>query len=168
MSVGLGCRQSSARSARVRAMWIRRRRSTVGAGLPAMDEYQPAHLPTVTPPSRASPLPQGFVVLVEAGLLGVERRQTGGVGGRVLFAFGHGDRLDGTPLIVPTLCVVMHPVTLCVTVAQGVKPGRGASGAAFPRRAWERAGSGVTWGRAAANWWYQWSGLVRVRQRGLP
>ena len=109
---------------------------------------------------------RGFVGLVGGGLVGVERQQAGGVGGQVLLAFGHGDGLDRSPLIVPTLCVVMHPVTLCVTVAQGVKPGRGASGAAFPRRAWERAGSGVTWGRAAASWWCRWPGLARVRPRG--
>ncbi|MCY1449240.1 hypothetical protein D9M71_659660 [compost metagenome] len=42
--------------------------------------------------------------------------------------------------LVPTLCVGMHPVTLCVTLAKG----RGASRAAFPRRAWERSSRGVT------------------------
>ncbi|WP_178129261.1 hypothetical protein [Pseudomonas sp. ANT_J12] len=38
-------------------------------------------------------------------------------------------------LIVPTLCVGMHHVTLCVTS----RAERGASVAAFPRRAWERS-----------------------------
>ena len=46
-------------------------------------------------------------------------------------------------LIVPTLCVGMHPVTLCVTIAQDSSlastAGRGASPAAFPRGAWERS-----------------------------
>ncbi len=37
-------------------------------------------------------------------------------------------------MIVPTLRVGMHPVTLCVTLH---KAGRRASGAAFPRRAWD-------------------------------
>ena len=36
-------------------------------------------------------------------------------------------------LIVPMLCVGMHPLTLRVNA------GRRASGAAFPHRAWERA-----------------------------
>ena len=100
-------------------MSIRRRRSTVGAGLPAMDEYQPAHLPTVTPPSRASPLPQGFVVLVEAGLLGVERRQTGGVGGRVLLAFGHRNGLDRAPQ------VITQPVLAAFAVQRAIQPIQG-------------------------------------------
>jgi hypothetical protein len=39
-------------------------------------------------------------------------------------------------LIVPTLCVGMHPLTLCVTT---LRAGRGASQAAFPRGAWERS-----------------------------
>ena len=47
------------------------------------------------------------------------------------------------PLIVPTLCVGMHPVTLRVTLAQDSSLAstaeRGASLAAFPRRAWERS-----------------------------
>ncbi|XUK67042.1 hypothetical protein ABMA08_11730 [Pseudomonas yamanorum] len=51
-------------------------------------------------------------------------------------------------LIVPTLCVGMHTVTLRVTIARGVNPavpaGRGASEAAFPRRAWERSPSPTT------------------------
>src|SRR5690349_4767131 len=46
-------------------------------------------------------------------------------------------------MIVPTLRVGMHPVTLLVTVAHGShhasSAGRGASLAAFPRRAWERS-----------------------------
>ncbi len=46
-------------------------------------------------------------------------------------------------LIVPTLCVGMHPVTLCVTIAQDSSLAstaeRGASPAAFPRGAWERS-----------------------------
>gem|GEM_PF-5834323 len=46
-------------------------------------------------------------------------------------------------LIVPTLCVGIHPVTLRVTPAQGLSlassAGRRASEAAFPRRAWERS-----------------------------
>jgi len=44
-------------------------------------------------------------------------------------------------LIVPTLCVGMHPVTLRVTSAQDLRLAStakcGASPAAFPRRAWE-------------------------------
>ncbi|WP_420893099.1 hypothetical protein, partial [Pseudomonas lactis] len=39
---------------------------------------------------------------------------------------------EGGLPIVPTLCVGMHPVTLRVTTSGA---GRGASGAAFPRRA---------------------------------
>ena len=46
-------------------------------------------------------------------------------------------------MIVPTLCVGMHPMTLRVTVAHGSRrvssAERGASLAAFPRRAWERS-----------------------------
>ena len=46
-------------------------------------------------------------------------------------------------LIVPTLRVVMHPVTLRVTIAQDSRLAstaeRRASPAAFPRGAWERA-----------------------------
>jgi len=51
-------------------------------------------------------------------------------------------------MIVPTLCVGMHPVTLCVTIAQDASlvslAERGASLAAFPRRAWERSFSHAT------------------------
>jgi hypothetical protein len=47
------------------------------------------------------------------------------------------------PLIVPTLCVGMHPVTLRVPPAQDSSRAstaeRGASPAAFPRGAWERS-----------------------------
>jgi hypothetical protein len=47
------------------------------------------------------------------------------------------------PLIVPTLCVGMHPVTLRVTLAQDsslvLTAERRASPAAFPRGAWERS-----------------------------
>jgi hypothetical protein len=47
-------------------------------------------------------------------------------------------------LIVPTLRVGMHPVTLRVTLAQDSNlvstAERRASPAAFPRRAWERSG----------------------------
>jgi hypothetical protein len=46
-------------------------------------------------------------------------------------------------VIVATLCVGMHPVTLRVTIAHGSghapSAERGASLAAFPRRAWERS-----------------------------
>jgi hypothetical protein len=46
-------------------------------------------------------------------------------------------------MLVPTLCVGTHPVTLRVTTAQDLNlalpTGRRASGAAFPRRAWERS-----------------------------
>jgi len=46
-------------------------------------------------------------------------------------------------LIVPTLCVGIHPVTLRVTIAQDLNlassAGRRASETAFPRRAWERS-----------------------------
>src|SRR3989344_6573727 len=48
-------------------------------------------------------------------------------------------------VIVPTLCVGMHPVTLRVSIAHGSRSAssaeRGASLAAFPRRAWERSQS---------------------------
>ncbi|KAA0988049.1 hypothetical protein FQ192_18995 [Pseudomonas sp. ANT_J12] len=40
-------------------------------------------------------------------------------------------------MIVPTLCVGMPQRTLCVRLWKG----RGASRAAFPRRAWERSNS---------------------------
>ena len=50
--------------------------------------------------------------------------------------------LGTNPLIVPTLCVGMQPVTLRVTTVPGAMPAarleRGASLEAFPRRAWER------------------------------
>jgi hypothetical protein len=49
-------------------------------------------------------------------------------------------------VIVATLCVGMHPVTLRVTIAHGSRHApsaeRGASLAAFPRRAWERSQRG--------------------------
>src|SRR3989344_4519955 len=51
-------------------------------------------------------------------------------------------------MIVPTLCVGTHPVTLRVTVAHGSchasSAERGSSPAAFPRRAWERSDPGQT------------------------
>ncbi len=50
---------------------------------------------------------------------------------------GEGVNAGSCTEIVPTLCVVMHPVTLRVTHAR-VKE-RGASQAAFPRGAWERS-----------------------------
>ena len=51
---------------------------------------------------------------------------------------------DAPLMIVPTLCVGMQPVTLCVTTVSGsaqvVRLERGASPEAFPRGAWERSG----------------------------
>ncbi|TEA60448.1 hypothetical protein EIY71_18370, partial [Pseudomonas sp. CH235] len=46
-------------------------------------------------------------------------------------------RIFGSPQIVPTLCVGMPQRTLRVRLWKG----RGASRAAFPRRAWERSPS---------------------------
>ncbi|SDT18534.1 hypothetical protein SAMN04490191_3428 [Pseudomonas lini] len=55
----------------------------------------------------------------------------------------HFKRTHSPVMIVPTLRVGMHPVTLCVTIAQdsslASRAERGASPAAFPRGAWERS-----------------------------
>jgi hypothetical protein len=78
----------------------------------------------VMPPSRASSLPQVLSTTAKARLAGRSPR--------------------GLMLIVPTLRVGMHPVTLRVTIAQESSlvstAERRASPAAFPRGAWERSG----------------------------
>jgi hypothetical protein len=89
-----------------------------------MRPCQSAVMLPVMPPSRASSLPQVLSTSAKGRLAGRPPR--------------------GLMLIVPTLRVGMHPVTLRVTIAQDSNlastAGRRASPAAFPRGAWERSG----------------------------